>query len=186
MKRLFILSFLCCFTIGIQAQDIPKELLKTWLPILSQDFEGDTTYYPGLNLLTFEKGVGHLEFPIQKFQFEVVQDSLIFYRQSFGRASAKIIELRNDRLVLSLDSSLIVTYIPLPQIEQKRKLSDIEAIISDNIWSLRLPRSDGEFFDLKMKFFDHLQDSSVVYDEYLDLFKTVKLYNFSYDDDQVF
>ena len=174
MKMLFTLSLLLCTFIGVRAQDIPKELLKTWMPIMTQDYKGDTIYQQGLNFLTFEQESGHFELPNQEFTFEVDQDSVIFYNQTFGRLPAKIIELQNDRLILFLDSSLVVTYIPLPNFENKAEQGDIDATISDNIWSFRFLLDDGEYFHLDIEFLDHLQDSSIVGYQYLSLAKTAK------------
>tara|TARA_R110001592_G_scaffold4056_3_gene22787 strand:- start:245 stop:1450 length:1206 start_codon:yes stop_codon:yes gene_type:complete len=184
MKRLFTLSLLLCTSIGVRAQDIPKELLKTWMPVLSTNYKGDTTYQEGPSFITFEQEGGHFELPEQKFTFNITQDRINFFLETGPKQSVKLIELQSDRLVLSYDSSMIITYIPLPNFEQKMDLSDINAIISDNIWSFRLPGARDDFFDFKMEFFDYLQDSGIVNYQYINLVKTVKFYPPS-DFDQV-
>lgn len=183
MKRLFILSLLLCTFVGVLAQETPKELLKTWMPILSTNYKGDTTYQEDLYLITFEEESVLFELPEQKFRFNITQDRINFFLETGPKQSVKLIELQSDRLVLSYDSSMIITYVPLPNFEQKKDLSDINAIISDNIWSFRLPGDRDDFFNFKMEFFDYLQDSGIVNYQYINLVKTAKFYP-PIDDDQ--
>ncbi|PIQ47580.1 MAG: hypothetical protein COW03_14380 [Cytophagales bacterium CG12_big_fil_rev_8_21_14_0_65_40_12] len=176
MKRLFILSFLWCFSFRVQAQDIPKELLKTWLPILSQDFEGDTIYQEDLYFITFEQEGGHFELPNQEFTFSLSQDSLKITIENGEVFTLRILELQNDRLVLLYDSNLIITYIPLPNYDQRIDLSVIESSISNNIWVFNLPRFKQSLINFKVEFYSMLQDSSLVNYQYINTVKTAKLY----------
>jgi hypothetical protein len=177
MNRLIILSFLLLTSFGVQAQDIPNELLKTWMPILSQDYTGDTTYKEDLYFITFNRDGGHFELPEQKFKFDLSQDSLNITIETGEFFRLKLVELEKDRLVLFHDSSLIITYIPLPNFEQTIDLNILESSLSNSVWSFNLPNYKNSFFDFNVEFYDILQDSSIVNYQYINTLKTAILYS---------
>jgi hypothetical protein len=181
MKRLFILSFLWCFSIRVPAQDIPKELLKTWLPIMTQNHKGDTSLYDIEHnyLLTFDSS-GNVYFGIVEtnknslvsFSLSDI-DSLIFRTKDRAPFSCKLVELDDSKLVLAFDERNLTTFIPLPHFELKESLTSVRQKLAEDVWTFE--GFGPHLFELDIEFLNTLEDSSMVRSRYHDQVKTARI-----------
>lgn len=171
MKRLFTLSLLLCTSFGAQAQDIPKELLKTWMPVLSTNYEGDTTSQEDLYFITFENKKGVIGFEDRAFSYEMLNDSINIEFDTDEVVKVALLELESQRLVLSFDPSLIITYIPLPAFDLRKNINEVIESFIGEVWSFDIQTRYGTY-NLDIDFSNVLEDSALVRPEYLHIAKT--------------
>ncbi|WP_141655418.1 hypothetical protein [Roseivirga seohaensis] len=171
MKRLFTLSLLLCTSIGVIAQDIPKELLKTWMPVLSTNYEGDTTSQEDLYFITFENKKGVIGFEDRAFSYEMLNDSINIEFDTDEVVKVALLELERERLVLSFDPSLIITYIPLPAFDLRKNINEVIESFIGEVWSFDIQTRYGTY-NLDIDFSNILEDSALVRPEYLHIAKT--------------
>lgn len=181
MKRLFILSLLLCASVGAQSQDIPKELLKTWMPILAQNYKGDSSIF-GLQynyLISFNSlRNAHFETPGSnlKTSFSLTlteQDSLIFQENGTSRLAAKLIEFNDDKLVLAYDSQNIITFIPLPEYEVTENLTSVRQKLADDVWTFKGHGANS--FELVIELLSSLENPSLVKTQFRNQVKTARI-----------
>ncbi|WP_323755345.1 hypothetical protein [Roseivirga sp.] len=173
MKRLFILSLLLCTSASVLAQDIPKELLKTWMPIMTQNYKGDTLAYITSSSITFwsfnENRNGYLISPgttVKKnFTYTIAtSDSLNLNIGGLEGVYAKIAELTDDRLVMVIDSNEVNTFIPVPSFQDKTNSGAIKGMLFGKTWTFTSDHPYPLKYDIH--FLPSLEDSSFVLSEY--------------------
>lgn len=173
MKRLFTLSLLLCTSIGVRAQDIPKELLKTWMPILAQNHEGDTVSLEDLNIVTFENRRGVIGFQDRPFNYQLVNDSISIQLNQDVVFKLALLELESQRLILSFDPSMTITYIPLPAFDLRKNINEVIQSFTGEVWSFDIQTRYGTY-NLDIDFSNVLEDSALVRPEYLQFVKTAR------------
>lgn len=147
------------------SQTLEKDILDTWLPVSVMNWEGEYSFPTPALLLVFEQGGKGLRkgtgsnLVTLPFSYRLDSDSLEWnFEENIFKT--QLAELKNDLMTIRFDSSYVIDYIRLPQVDAGIELSEFKEALKNQSWELTIG-SFNEPTSILYQFKDHVLDSGL-------------------------
>lgn len=147
------------------SQTLEKDILGTWLPVSVMNWEGEYSFPTPALLLVFEQGGKGLRkgtgsnLVTLPFSYRLDSDSLEWnFEENIFKT--QLAELKNDLMTIRFDSSYVIDYIRLPQVDAGIELSEFKEALKNQSWELTIG-SFNEPTSILYQFEDHVLDSGL-------------------------